>query len=142
MVGIAIDNPNGSHRIDSLTRYTRFVVGINAATTTDYSLIVEFSFDKRGLDKAEWRRYLDLISTHREAATANDISIKYLGYANLAFDAEILLPQGTRQKYIFTQITKTGEISRFFSFDTGWMRAPYSGLILISFNRQIEKRLI
>ena len=108
VVDIAIDNPNGSHRIASLTRYTRFVLGINAATTTDYSVIVEFSFDKRGLDKAEWRRYLDLISAHREAATADDASIRYLGFANLAFDAEILLPQGARQKYIFTQITKTG----------------------------------
>ena len=108
LADIATDNPNGSHRIDSSTRYTRFVVGINAAMTTGYSVVVEFSFDKRGLDKAEWRRYLDLISAHREAATAADANIKYLGFANLAFDAEILLPQGARQKYIFTQITKTG----------------------------------
>ena len=106
---IAIDNPNGSHRVDSIRRYTRFVLGINAAMTTGYSFIVEFSFDKRGLDESEWKRYLDLISTHREAAIATDAGIRYLGFSNLAFDAETLLTQGARQKYIFTQITKTGK---------------------------------
>ena len=107
-VDIAIDNPLGSYRLDSIRRYSRFVVGMNSAMTTDLSFIIEFSFDKRGLDESEWSRYLDLIGIHREAAIAADVGISYLGFSNLAFDAQTLLAQGARQKYIFTQITKTG----------------------------------
>ena len=139
VVDIAIDNPNGSHRIDSFRRYTRFVLGMNAAMTADYSFMVEFSFDERGLDKSEWRRYLDLIGNHRVAATAVDVSTRYLGYANLAFDVETLLPQGARQKYIFTQISKTGrQYSGSFFLRYG---LDESALIGTNFNYELTDRL-
>ncbi len=84
--------------------YPHLTIGLDYTTENFWNYAVEYIYDKRGLSRAEWRNFLDLINYHSN----NTIGLpQTIVNSNLKYDAKSLLKQGSRQKYIFIRSAKT-----------------------------------
>lgn len=110
---IAISNPIGEHRKDDDKYYPRAMLGLQFTTDNNLDVIAEISYDKRGMDNAEWDTYKALVNNHKMLNAPAD--------ANLVWDLSLVNDKtGLRQYYSFIRLEKTFDNYKFgFSSNIG-----------------------
>lgn len=92
-----------SHRLNSWREndgrlYPRLATGLGYTTTSQYSFIAEYDYDRRGLSSSQWHHYQQQI--------ASDSYMPNAGRHLQAQDAAQLQTLGTRQHYLYLSASR------------------------------------
>jgi hypothetical protein len=97
---IYFTNPVSDYRKNDNKQYPRILLGAQYTTNNNLGIILEFSYDKRGMNDKEWDSYKNLVKNHNDSQSlVSDL--------NLAWDLSIITPKGLRQYYVFINFNKT-----------------------------------
>lgn len=97
-LGSDVADPNGEWRRNASQRFTRWVAGLQWAPSPTASWIAEWSHNDAALNRDDWNFWTQLVAYHRSPEVLTPLQT-----ANLAFDAQTLIPAGARRDYLFVR---------------------------------------
>ncbi|MGB1361375.1 MAG: hypothetical protein ACPG8V_04590 [Alphaproteobacteria bacterium] len=100
---VANSDPVSSYRTNDGKTYHHSVIGMQYTTDNNYMFITEFSYDKSGMNNAQWNTYKQMVNNHAKITGAQTP----LKNPNLMWDSKLLNQNGLRQKYLLVRGEKT-----------------------------------